>query len=154
MLVYIWLRFEWHFATAALVVLALDVTKTLGVVALMGWEANLATVVALLTLIGYSVNDKVVVFDRVRENLRRVHGDGFAALVDRSLNQVLARCIATSATTLAALLPMALWGGPAVADFAGPLIVGVVIATGSSLLVAGPLLVWLAGRPGGVPVPA
>ncbi len=154
MLVYLWLRFEWHFATAALVVLGLDVTKTLGVIALMGWEVNLVTIVALLTLIGYSVNDKVVVFDRVRENLRRVHGDGFAALVDRSLNQVLARCVATSATTLAALLPMALWGGPAVADFAWPLIVGVVIATGSSLLVAGPLLVWLAGRPGYVPAPA
>ena len=144
MLVYIWLRFEWHFAAAAILVLALDVAKTLGVIALMGWEVNLPTVVALLTLIGYSVNDKVVVFDRVRENLTRVQTAGFPSIVDRSLNQVLARCLFTSGTTLAALVPMAVWGGPAVAGFALPMIAGVVIATASSLLVAGPLLAWIA----------
>jgi len=144
MLVYIWLRFEWHFAASAIVVLALDVTKTLGVIALMGWEVNLTTIVALLTLIGYSVNDKVVVFDRVRENLSRVNTAGFPVIVDRSLNQVLARCLFTSGTTLAALIPMAIWGGPAVAGFAWPMIAGVVIATASSLFVAGPLLAWMA----------
>ncbi|MFC7703633.1 protein translocase subunit SecD [Plastorhodobacter daqingensis] len=144
MLVYIWLRFEWHFALSAIAVLALDVTKTLGVIALAGWEVNLTTVIALLTLIGYSVNDKVVVFDRVRENLMRVQKSGFAEIVDQSLNQVLARCIFTSGTTLAALIPMAIWGGPAVAGFAWPMIAGVVIATASSLFVAGPLLAWMA----------
>lgn len=147
MLVYIWLRFEWRFAASAIVVLALDVTKTLGVIALAGWEVNLTTIVALLTLIGYSVNDKVVVFDRVRENLMRVQKTGFSAIVDQSLNQVLARCIFTSGTTLAALIPMAVWGGPAVAGFAWPMIAGVTIATASSLFVAGPLLVWMT-RPG------
>jgi SecD/SecF fusion protein len=146
MLVYIWLRFEWHFAASSIVVLALDVTKTFGVIAAMGWEVNLTTIVALLTLIGYSVNDKVVVFDRVRENLSRVQTAGFPAVVDRSLNQVLARCIFTSGTTLAALIPMAIWGGPTVAGFALPMIAGVVIATASSIFVAGPLLVWMAER--------
>lgn len=146
MLVYIWLRFEWHFAASSIVVLALDVTKTFGIIAAFGWEVNLTTIVALLTLIGYSVNDKVVVFDRVRENLSRVQKAGFAAVVDRSLNQVLARCIFTSGTTLAALVPMAIWGGPTVAGFALPMIAGVVIATASSIFVAGPLLVWMACR--------
>jgi SecD/SecF fusion protein len=146
MLFYIWPRFEWHFAASSIVVLALDVTKTFGVIAALGWEVNLTTIVALLTLIGYSVNDKVVVFDRVRENLTRVQKAGFEAVVDRSLNQVLARCIFTSGTTLAALIPMAIWGGPTVASFALPMIAGVVIATASSIFVAGPLLVWMAQR--------
>lgn len=146
MLVYIWVRFEWHYAASAIVVLVLDVTKTLGVIAAVGWEVNLTTIVALLTLIGYSVNDKVVVYDRVRETLMRVQKAAFPVVVERSLNQVLARCIFTSGTTLAALVPMAIWGGPAVAGFAWPMIAGVIIATGSSLFVAGPLLVWMDRR--------
>jgi SecD/SecF fusion protein len=144
MLVYIWLRFEWHFALGAIAVLFLDVTKTFGLIALMGWEVNLTTIVALLTLIGYSVNDKVVVYDRIREHLRAGGDQPLAQVIDRSLNQVLARCLFTSGTTIAALLPMALWGGPAVAGFAAPMIAGVVIATASSLFVAGPVLGWLA----------
>jgi SecD/SecF fusion protein len=149
MLAYIWVRFEWHFAAGAIVVLLLDVTKTFGVIALTGWEVNLATIVALLTLIGYSVNDKVVVYDRIREHLRGGGDAPLANVIDRSLNQVLARCIFTSGTTLAALLPMAIWGGPAVAGFAWPMIAGVVIATGSSLFVSGPVLAWLAARGAG-----
>ena len=101
-----------------------------------------------VSVVVYSVNDKVVVFDRVRENLTRVQTAGFPAIVDRSLNQVLARCLFTSGTTLAALVPMALWGGAPVAGFALPMIAGVIIATVSSLLVAGPLLAWMArGQP-------
>jgi SecD/SecF fusion protein len=92
------------------------------------------------------VNDKVVVYDRIREHLRAAGDAPLADVIDRSLNQVLARCIFTSGTTLAALLPMAIWGGPAVAGFAWPLIAGVVIATASSLFVAGPALAWLASR--------
>ncbi|WP_322892333.1 MULTISPECIES: protein translocase subunit SecD [unclassified Yoonia] len=148
MLAYIWVRFEWHFAAGAIVVLFLDITKTFGVIALAGWEVNLTTIVALLTLIGYSVNDKVVVYDRIREHLRAGGDISLADVIDRSLNQVLARCIFTSGTTLAALLPMAIWGGPAVAGFAWPMIAGVVIATASSLFVAGPVLAWLAARSG------
>ncbi|MBQ2260998.1 MAG: protein translocase subunit SecD [Loktanella sp.] len=146
MLAYIWVRFEWHFAAGAIVVLFLDVTKTFGVIALTGWEVNLTTIVALLTLIGYSVNDKVVVYDRIREHLRGSGDEPLCDVIDRSLNQVLARCIFTSGTTLAALLPMAIWGGPAVAGFAWPMIAGVVIATASSLFVAGPVLAWFAAR--------
>jgi SecD/SecF fusion protein len=146
MLAYIWVRFEWHFAAGAIAVLFLDVTKTFGVIALMGWEVNLTTIVALLTLIGYSVNDKVVVYDRIREHLAGGGDEPLAAVIDRSLNQVLARCIFTSGTTLAAIVPMAIWGGPAVSGFAWPMIAGVIIATASSLFVAGPVLAWLAQR--------
>jgi SecD/SecF fusion protein len=153
MLAYIWVRFEWHFATGAIAVLFLDVIKTLGVIVLMGWEVNLITVVALLTLIGYSVNDKVVVYDRIREHLAVGGDEPFANIIDRSLNQVLARCIFTSGTTLAAIVPMATWGGPAVAGFAWPLIAGVTIATASSLFVAGPVLAWLAPRNTGAVMP-
>jgi SecD/SecF fusion protein len=154
MLAYIWVRFEWHFATGAIAVLFLDVTKTFGVIALMGWEVNLTTIVALLTLIGYSVNDKVVVYDRIRENLAAGGAVPLADVIDRSLNQVLARCIFTSGTTLAAIVPMAIWGGPAVSGFAWPMIAGVVIATASSLFVAGPVLAWLAQRNKGATMPA
>ncbi len=153
MLVYIWLRFEWHFAVGAIAVLFLDITKTFGLIALMGWEVNLTTIVALLTLIGYSVNDKVVVYDRIREHLREGRSDPVPAVIDLSLNQVLGRCLFTSGTTIAALLPMAIWGGPAVAGFAAPMIAGVVIATASSLFVAGPVLSWLARRGYAQPVP-
>jgi SecD/SecF fusion protein len=146
MLAYIWVRFEWHFAAGAIAVLFLDVTKTFGVIALMGWEVNLTTIVALLTLIGYSVNDKVVVYDRIREHLSGGSDEPLADVIDRSLNQVLARCIFTSGTTLAAIVPMAIWGGPAVSGFAWPMIAGVTIATASSLFVAGPVLAWLAQR--------
>lgn len=146
MLIYIWFRFEWHFAVGAIAVLFLDITKTFGVIAVTGWEVNLTTIVALLTLIGYSVNDKVVVYDRIREHLKADGHAPLADVIDRSLNQVLARCIFTSGTTLAALFPMAVWGGPAVAGFAWPMITGVVIATGSSLFVSGPVLAWLAAR--------
>jgi len=146
MLGYIWLRFEWHFAVGAIAVLFLDITKTFGVIALAGWEVNLTTVVAALTLIGYSVNDKVVVYDRIREHLRTSGKEPLANVIDRSLNQVLARCIFTSGTTLAALFPMAIWGGSAVAGFAAPMIAGVIIATASSLFVAGPLLTWMEKR--------
>ena len=146
MLAYIWVRFEWYFAAGAIAVLFLDVTKTFGVIALMGWEVNLTTIVALLTLIGYSVNDKVVVYDRIREHLAGGSEEPLADVIDRSLNQVLARCIFTSGTTLAAIVPMAIWGGPAVSGFAWPMIAGVTIATASSLFVAGPVLAWLAQR--------
>lgn len=153
MLIYIWIRFEWQFAAGAIAVLFLDVIQTMGVIALTGWEVNLTTIVALLTLIGYSVNDKVVVYDRIREHRRGAGGkEPLAQVIDRSLNQVLARCLFTSGTTLAALLPMAIWGGSAVSGFASPMIAGVMIATASSLFVAGPILACLAARSPAAPV--
>jgi SecD/SecF fusion protein len=117
-LVYIWVWFEGHFTAGATAVLFLDITKTVGVIAVTGWEVNLTTNAALLTLIGYSVNDKVMVYDRIREHLRAGRDAALADVIERSLNLGLARGIFTSGTTLAALLPMVVWGGPAVAGFA------------------------------------
>jgi len=155
MLGYIWWRFEWHFAVGAIATLALDVTKVVGFFALTGLEFNLAAIAALLTIIGYSVNDKVVVYDRMRENMRLFKAMPLREVIDRSINQTLARCLLTSATTALAILPMAFWGGPAVASFAWPMLFGVAIATASSIFIAAPILLFLgdwrsrlrAGRP-------
>ena len=143
MLGYIWWRFEWHFAVGAIATLALDTTKMLGFFALTGLDFNLTAIAALLTIIGYSVNDKVVVYDRMRENLRRYKAMPLRSVIDKSINETLARCIFTSVTTFLAVLPMAIWGGPAVASFAIPLLFGVVIAASSSIFVAAPLLMLL-----------
>lgn len=143
MLGYIWWRFEWHFAVGAIATLVLDVTKTVGFFALTGLDFNLTAIAALLTIIGYSVNDKVVVYDRMRENLRLYKAMPLRQLIDMSINQVLARCLFTSATTLLAMLPMAIWGGGTVSSFAIPMVFGVVIATSSSLFIAAPILLLL-----------
>ncbi len=143
MLGYIWWRFEWHFAVGAIATLALDTTKMLGFFALTGLDFNLTAIAALLTIIGYSVNDKVVVYDRMRENLRRFKAMPLRSVIDKSINETLARCIFTSVTTFLAVLPMAIWGGPAVASFAIPMLFGVVIAASSSIFVAAPLLMLL-----------
>jgi SecD/SecF fusion protein len=143
MLGYIWWRFEWHFAVGAIATLLLDATKTIGFFALTGLDFNLAAVAAVLTIIGYSVNDKVVVYDRMRENMRLHKAMPLRGIIDLSINQVMARCVYTSATTALAMLPLALWGGPAVASFAIPMLFGVVIATTSSIFIAAPILLFL-----------
>jgi SecD/SecF fusion protein len=143
MLAYIWIRFDWPFAIGAVATLALDVTKLAGFLALTGIEFNLAAIAALLTLIGYSVNDKVVVYDRMRENMRRYKAMPFRDLIDLSINETLARSLYTSATAFLALLPMAMWGGAAVASFAIPMSVGIVIAASSSVFIAAPILLFL-----------
>ncbi len=143
MLVYIWARFEWPFAVGAIATLILDVTKTVGFFALTGIEFNLTAIAALLTLIGYSVNDKVVVYDRMRENMRLYKSMGLRELIDRSINETLARSLYTSATALIALLPMAIWGGSAVESFAVPMVFGIVIAASSSVFIAAPVLLFL-----------
>lgn len=143
MLGYIWWRFEWHFAVGAIATLVLDVTKTVGFFALTGLDFNLTAIAALLTVIGYSVNDKVVVYDRMRENLRLYKSMPLRELIDLSINQVFARCIFTSLTTFLAMLPMALYGGPAVSSFAVPMIFGIVVATTSSIFIAAPILLFL-----------
>lgn len=143
MLAYIWVRFEWPFAVGAVITLVLDVTKTLGFLALTGIEFNLTAVAALLTLIGYSVNDKVVVYDRIRENLRAPAPQSLRDIIDASINQTLARSLYTSATAFLALVPMAVWGGPAVASFSQPMLFGVVIAASSSVFIAAPVLLCL-----------
>ncbi|WP_378947231.1 protein translocase subunit SecD [Mesorhizobium sp. ANAO-SY3R2] len=143
MLVYIWWRFEWNFAIGAIATLVLDTTKMVGVFALFGLDFNLTAIAALLTIIGYSVNDKVVVYDRMRENLRLYKKMPLRELIDMSINQVFARCIYTSAAILLSMLPMAIWGGSAVENFAFPMVVGVIIATTSSIFIAAPILLLL-----------
>ncbi|MCA1369358.1 protein translocase subunit SecD [Bradyrhizobium sp. BRP14] len=142
-LLYIWFRFEWHFAVGAIAVLLLDITKTVGFFALTGIDFNLTAIAALLTMIGYSVNDKVVVYDRMRENLRKYKSMPFSDLIDMSINQVIARCIFTSMATALSLVPMAIWGGEAVRSFAWPMIFGVIVATTSSIYIGGPILLFL-----------
>lgn len=142
-LIYIWWRFEWHFAVGAIATLILDVTKMIGFFALMQIDFNLTAIAAVLTMIGYSVNDKVVVYDRMRENLRKYKSMPFAELIDLSINQVIMRCIFTSVAVAAALLPMAIWGGDTVKPFAWPMVFGVIVATSSSIYIGGPILLFL-----------
>jgi SecD/SecF fusion protein len=146
MLGYLWLRFEWPFAVAAVLTLALDLTKMLGFLALLGIEFNLTAIAALLTLIGYSVNDKVVVFDRIRENLRLGPDMPLRDLFDASITATLSRTIFTSLTTFLAIVPMALAGGAAVASFALPMLFGIVVGTSSSIFIAAPIVLLLAER--------
>ncbi|MCJ8519869.1 SecD/SecF fusion protein [Pseudorhizobium tarimense] len=143
MLIYIWVRFEWPFAVGAIATLVLDVTKTIGFFAITGLDFNLTAIAAVLTLVGYSVNDKVVVYDRMRENMRLYKKMSLRELIDLSINETLARSLYTSATTFLAMLPMAIWGGSAVSSFAIPMVFGIVIATSSSIFIAAPILLFL-----------
>jgi preprotein translocase SecF subunit len=142
-LVYIWFRFEWQFAVGAIVALVHDAVTTLGLFSLFGLEFNLATIAAILTIIGYSINDTVVVYDRVRENLRRYKAMPLPDLIDRSINETLARTLMTSFTTFLALLALLLVGGPTIRGFTIAMIWGVVIGTYSSIYVASPMVLHL-----------
>jgi preprotein translocase subunit SecF len=146
MLLYIWFRFEWQFGVGAVVALTHDVVSTIGLFALIQHEFNLATVAALLTIAGYSINDTVVVFDRVRENLRRYKKASMLEVLNRSLNETLSRTLMTSVTTLLALGALYIFGGQVIRDFAFALIWGVVIGTYSTIFVAVPLLLRMGVR--------
>ncbi|WP_282145418.1 protein translocase subunit SecD [Alteromonas stellipolaris] len=146
MLAYLWFQFEAHFATAALLTVLLDLTKTIGFIALTSIEFNLTAVAALLALIGYSINDKVVVLDRVRELLRISPERSLADIINEAVNSTLSRTVFTSLTTLLALLPMALVGGDAVSSFAVPMVFAVVIGTSSTLFITSSLLHMLGKR--------
>ncbi len=135
-MVYIWFRFEWQFSVAAIMALTHDVLTTVGLFALTGFEFNLATVAAILTIAGYSINDTVVVFDRVRENLRRYKSYSLLDILNKSLNETLSRTIITSVTTLLALGAISIFGGAVLRDFALAMIWGVLIGTYSSVFVA------------------
>src|SRR5690606_1041855 len=143
MLIYLWWRFEWFFAMGAIITLVLDTTKMVGFFALLQLDFNLTAIAALLTAIGYSVNDKVVVYDRMRENMRLYKSKPLREIVDMSINQVLVRCIYTWMRALLCRLPMAIWGGSAVHNFAVPMLFGIVIATSSSIFIAAPILLLL-----------
>lgn len=139
---YLWFRFELKFAVGAVVALLHDVLVTLGVFALFGREITIPVVAAILTIIGYSLNDTIVVFDRVRENLRVYRGKGltFGDIIDVSINQTLSRTILTSLTTLFVVMVLFLFGGSAINDFAFALIVGIIVGTYSSIFVASPVV--------------
>lgn len=145
-LVYVWMRFEWQFAIGAVVSLLHDVLLTIGLFCLLQIEFNLSTIAAILTIIGYSLNDTVVVFDRIREYLRKYKAMGFADLLDFSLNSVLPRTILTSVTTMLALIALYAFGGEVLANFTFTMIWGVIIGTYSSIFVAAPVLILLGSK--------
>ena len=143
MLLYIWFRFEWQFGVGAVIALTHDVILTIGIFALLGLEFNLSTVAAILTIAGYSINDTVVVYDRVRENLRKYKSMELDALLNLSINDTLSRTLLTSVTTLLALLALFLFGGEVIKGFSFAMIWGVIVGTYSSIWIAVPLLVYM-----------
>jgi preprotein translocase subunit SecF len=142
-LVYVWFRFEWQFGIGAVVALVHDVISTIGVFALLGLEFNLSTVAAILTIAGYSINDTVVVYDRVRENLRRYKTLPFSELLNKSVNETLSRTVVTSVTTLLALTALYVLGGEVISGFSFAMIWGVLVGTYSSICLAVPVLLYM-----------
>ena len=143
MLVYIWIRFEWQFSLGAISAVFHDVIITLGFFSLLNFEINLSIVAAVLTIVGYSMNDTVVIFDRVRENLKKYMDIKIFELTNISINETLSRTIITSATTLLALLSIFIFGGEILKGFSLAMILGVVFGTYSSIYIANPVLVFL-----------
>ncbi|MDA7446437.1 protein translocase subunit SecF [Candidatus Pelagibacter ubique] len=143
MLFYIWIRFEWQFSLGAILALFHDVIITLGLFSLFSLEINLSIVAAVLTIVGYSMNDTVVIYDRVRENLRKFSDIKIYELTNISINETLSRTIITSATTLLALVSIYLFGGEILKGFSLAMIMGVIFGTYSSIYIANPLLVKL-----------
>jgi len=140
MLIYIWIRFEWQFSLAAILALLHDVIFTLGIFSLFSYEINLSIVAAILTIVGYSMNDTVVIFDRIRENLRKYNHFNIIEISNISINETLSRTIITSFTTLLALFSIYFVGGEILRGFSFAMIVGVIIGTFSSIFVATPFL--------------
>jgi len=143
MLAYIWFRFELPFALGVIVALVHDITLTMGLFAILGLEFNLATVAAILLIIGYSMNDTVVVYDRIRENLRKFKKMNLNDLLDKSINETLSRTINTTVTTILALGALYLFGGQIIADFAFAMLWGIVVGTYSSIFIASTILVYV-----------
>lgn len=143
MLIYIWFRFEWQFGIGAVLALTHDVVATIGIFSVFQFEFNLSTVAAILTIAGYSINDTVVVYDRVRENLRKYKRMTLEELFNRSVNETLSRTIRTSVTTLLALFALYFFGGEVIAGFSFAMIFGVLIGTYSSICLAVPLILYM-----------
>lgn len=143
MLAYIWFRFELPFAIGAIVALLHDIILTLGVFSILGLEFNLSTVAAILLIIGYSMNDTVVVYDRIRENLRKFKKMELKSLLDKSINETLTRTINTTITTMLALGALYLIGGQIISDFAFAMLWGIIVGTYSSIFIASTILVYL-----------
>ena len=140
MLFYIWIRFEWQFSLGAIVALIHDVIITVGIFSFLSYEVNLSIVAAVLTIVGYSMNDTVVIFDRVRENLKKYSKIPISEISDLSTNQTLSRTLITSVTTLLALFSIYIFGGAILKGFSFAMIIGVIVGTYSSIFVATPIL--------------
>ena len=143
MLIYIWIRFEWQFSLGAILALFHDVIVTLGLFSILGLEINLSIIAAVLTIVGYSMNDTVVIFDRVRENLKKYSDIKIFELTNISINETLSRTLITSITTLLALLSIFFFGGEILKGFSLAMIFGVIFGTYSSIYIANPVLVKL-----------
>jgi len=144
-LVYVWFRFEWQFAVASVLALVHDAVVTIGMFSLLWLDFNLTTIAALLTIVGYSINDTVVIMDRIRELLRRYKQMPLAELIDKAVNETLARTFMTAITTLIALFALYFLGGEVISDFVFAMIWGIVVGTYSSVFVAAPMLITLGG---------
>ena len=142
-LVYVWFRFEWQFGVGAVVALIHDVTAIIGLFSFFSIEFELSTLAAILTIGGYSINDTVVVYDRIRENLRKFKRMDLRELIDRSINETLSRTVITSFTVFMAVLVLIAFGGPVIRNFCIAMLVGVVIGTYSSIFIAAPVLIYL-----------
>jgi preprotein translocase SecF subunit len=143
MLFYIWVRFEWQFSIGSIIALFHDVIITLGIFSILSLEINLSIIAAVLTIVGYSMNDTVVIYDRIRENLNKFHKLDFSNIANLSINETLARTIITSVTTLLALFSIFILGGEILRGFSFAMILGVLIGTYSSIFVASPILKYL-----------
>ncbi len=140
MLFYIWIRFEWQFSLGAIIALIHDVVITVGIFSFLSYEVNLSIVAAVLTIVGYSMNDTVVIFDRIRENLKKYSKISITEISDLSTNQTLSRTLITSITTLLALFSIYIFGGAILKGFSFAMIIGVIVGTYSSIFVATPIL--------------
>lgn len=149
MLIYITWRFEFRHAVGGILALIHDVIITIGVLSILGREFNLVIVAALLTVIGYSINDTIVIFDRIRETWRKDTSQPIASVINKSVNQTLSRTILTSLTVLIVVVILALFGGAVIRDFAITLIVGVIVGTYSSIFVASPVIIFMGKHSGG-----
>ena len=143
MLIYIWIRFEWQFSLGAIIALIHDVIITIGFFSILEFEINLSIVAAVLTIVGYSMNDTVVIFDRVRENLKKYSSKSINEISNLSINETLSRTIITSLTTLLALLSIFFFGGKILHGFSFAMILGVIFGTYSSIFIANPILIKL-----------
>ncbi len=148
-LIYIWFRFEWQYAVGAVIATVHDVVMTIGLFAILQLDFNLSSIAAILTIVGYSLNDTVVVYDRIRENVRRYRKMPITDLLDLSVNQTLSRTIMTSLTTLLALIALYLFGGEVIRSFVFAMIWGIVVGTYSSIYVASPVLLYLGAKSDG-----
>jgi preprotein translocase subunit SecF len=146
MLVYIWFRFEWVYGVGAVLAVFHDTIITIGIFSLLDKEITLTVIAALLTLVGYSMNDTIVIFDRIRENLHlgrgAAKGPRLAEVINLSVNQTLSRTIMTSGLTFLAVLALLIWGGPVLHGFALALVIGILIGTYSSIFVASPIVLF------------